>query len=444
MNLDEWKEKNKYSKSYAHFDDRVSLDEVWSYIIDSNNIKKHSFYPFIHYSKELTKFKNGTEIPKKRSICYSAHVDRYIYSYYGYILNEIYNKRVIKEGINNTAIAYRNNLKKNNIDFSKEAIDFIRKAESCYIMIGDFTNFFDNLDHVYLKERLCDLLEVKRLPDDFYAVYKNITKYSTWELKDILSYYKLPNNNFGIRQLNMKKRIFNIREYRELKRQSINNAKKNPNSYGIPQGSAISAVLSNIYMLDCDKKIKNLADKYNGLYMRYSDDIILIIPKVDYNNFKVIYDEIIDLFSSIYVSLQSEKTQFYTYDNKKLLNCNNCFNNLPNGKNQLSYLGFTFDGQNVTIRPKTISKYYYRMYRKISTIVKCGGMSKKGKRISAENLYIKYSVKGSKSSKCKGNFLTYVDRANRIWEGKELITRDTKRHLVKIRKGLDKIKSNNK
>ena len=45
-------------------------------------------------------------------------------------------------------------------------------------MIGDFTDFFDNLNHVYLKKQLCDLLSVNRLPDDFYAVYKNVTHFS--------------------------------------------------------------------------------------------------------------------------------------------------------------------------------------------------------------------------------------------------------------------------
>ena len=54
-------------------------------------------------------------------------------------------------------------------------------------MIGDFTNFFDNLDHLYLKQQLCQLLGVCQLPDDYYAVYKSVTKYCKWDLNDLLT-----------------------------------------------------------------------------------------------------------------------------------------------------------------------------------------------------------------------------------------------------------------
>lgn len=53
---------------------------------------------------------------------------------------------------------------------------------------------------------------------------------------------------------------------------------KNPNSYGIPQGSPISALLANVYMLDVDKKVYEIVAAQNGMYMRYSDDFIIILP----------------------------------------------------------------------------------------------------------------------------------------------------------------------
>lgn len=53
-------------------------------------------------------------------------------------------------------------------------------------MIGDFTHFFDNRDHDYLKRQWCSLLKSDRLPDDHYSVFKNVTAYSKWELKDLL------------------------------------------------------------------------------------------------------------------------------------------------------------------------------------------------------------------------------------------------------------------
>ena len=34
----------------------------------------------------------------------------------------------------------------------------------------------------------------------------------------------------------------------------------------------------------------------------------------------------------------------------------------------INYLGFLFDGKNIKIRPRAITKYYYRMRRKARTI----------------------------------------------------------------------------
>ena len=93
----------------------------------------------------MSKFKRGKGVvPKKRDICYAAHIDRCIYQYYSHILNEKYNERTTCDGISNVAVAYRTNLGKSNIQFSKAAYDFIRKTENCYVMIGDFTHFFDD------------------------------------------------------------------------------------------------------------------------------------------------------------------------------------------------------------------------------------------------------------------------------------------------------------
>ena len=73
---------------------KVSLDKVWNYISNPDNIMKHGFYPFIHYEKKFNKFtkKDGMGYIKEKSrhLCYSAHIDRYIYSYYGYLLNQKY------------------------------------------------------------------------------------------------------------------------------------------------------------------------------------------------------------------------------------------------------------------------------------------------------------------------------------------------------------------
>ena len=50
--------------------------------------------------------------------------------------------------------------------------DAIRSFPQCFILVGDFTNFFDNLEHQYLKKMMCEVLGVERLPQDYFSVFK--------------------------------------------------------------------------------------------------------------------------------------------------------------------------------------------------------------------------------------------------------------------------------
>jgi len=171
--LSRWKWKNRRARKYVHFDERLGLKEVWHYISNPENIEKHSFYPFIFFKMIQTKYvvdENSKTASKKRikkckprDIYYSAHTDRYVYSYYGHLLNQIYNQRVDADYTDNASIAYRDNKEgMNNIHSARKAYDFIRKQDSCFVIIGDFNNFFDNLEHSYLKERWLDLLDLLR------------------------------------------------------------------------------------------------------------------------------------------------------------------------------------------------------------------------------------------------------------------------------------------
>jgi hypothetical protein len=77
------------------------------------------------------------------------------------------------------------------------------------------------------------------------------------------------------------------------------------------------------------------------------------------------------------------------------------------------------------------------MYRKLKTINKSNGYTKKGNKISNKKLYTKYSEKGANIG--NGNFLTYVNRSEKIFGKNESIKRDTKNHMKKIK---DKLKIN--
>lgn len=155
--------------------------------------------------------------------------------------------------------------------------------------------------------------------------------------------------------------------------------------------------------------------------MRYSDDFIIVIPNVSENKMITIYSKIKYILNSIpNLKLQQEKTQFYSFINNSLKNCGNKFGERADISNRfINFLGFTFDGQQIFIRDKTISKYYYRMYRKAKTIAKSHGYSKYGKKISNEMIYKRYSIKGAYDK--PGNFITYVDRAQRMFNNQKSI-----------------------
>lgn len=452
MDILEWKKKNELPVGYTHFDKKIGLKSTWNYVTDPKKVSQHSFYPFIHYDQEFYKFskKDGKNqvTCKKRPICYSAHIDRCIYKYYGFLLNEKYNEYALNNGIDDCVIAYRTNRAKNdnnNIYFAKKAFDFIKKGD-CSIMVGDFTSFFDTLEHIYLKKMLRKVLNVSSLPDDWYTVFKNVTKYSIWKLVELLKLNNLKDTYRDKKEFNSKELALKKEDFKKLKGKYI---KTNRKKLGIPQGSAISGVLSNVHMIEFDQRISDIISS-DGIYMRYSDDFIIIVPKNEKNEFKKIKEYVHNVVNQIDgLTLQSNKTQIFSFENSSIVNCTNQYQEEgENGNDYIDYLGFVFDGKMVTLRDKTISKYYTRMYKKLKYIIKCNGVSKYGNKISYKNLYIRYTQKGinvknkSNNSKSKGNFLTYVKRAERIFgEENEGITLSTKRHMLKIRRKRDKLKN---
>lgn len=437
MDLEEWKQRNAEARCYAHFDRKAKLNnDVLSYITNPENVSKHGFYPFIHYKKNLTKYsrQSGKE-DKSRDLYYAAHIDRYIYSYYAYLINEKYNPYLAAHGLDGVAIAYRNDLHKSNIEFAKEAVDFMRKCGQCFVMVGDFSKFFDNIDHAYLKDRLCKVLGVDLLQQDYYAVFKNVTKYSKWELLDLLDINGLENTRKGVRVLNSRDRVLTPGAFRKNKAVYLT---KHEEGYGIPQGSPISAVLANVYMVDIDERINDLVLAHGGKYMRYSDDTIIIVPDVQEDEFMALHDEVCKIIATVeHLQLEKRKTKVYEFEHGHV-RCSE-----SGRKNVIDYLGFSFDGKEVTLRDKTISKYYCRLYRKAKQIAACGGRTQKGNKVSCKNLYAKCSIKGAyllKDNERRGIFITYVDRAQKIFKN-EPINRCTKRHMLKVRRVLDTIKS---
>ncbi len=420
-------------KRYRHFDKNRHISWINKYVTNPENIYKHAFYPFILDKKVIKRFNNnaGEKVPKTRQIMFSSHVDRYIYQWYNSELNLLYNNFTKENGINKCSVAYRYNYGKNNINIANEVFGKILNMDNAYIIIGDFEKFFDFLDHNYLKLMLCKLLNVEKLPNDYYAVYKNITKYSFFNIEDLAIILNIKKDKFYRSKESISNEILRKHKKKYLK--------VNKNKYGIPQGSSISSVLSNIYMLNCDQIINSYVSARNGVYRRYSDDFIIAIPNINDNEFEKLKNFIDDTFKSNgNPKVEEKKTKIFKFVDNKLINITNEYTNIKqNPKNKIDYLGFEFDGKNIKICDRTISRFCYKMRKKIKTIAICKEVTKKNNKVSRKNLYKLYSKKGKNIG--LGNFITYSEKADKIFSEIVSYKSFTKRCDKILKKNLKKM-----
>jgi len=485
------KEKLKDTKGYTHFDKRSNLEQNMKYVSCPDNVKNHHFMPLIHFNDISKKF--DASKPKKfkqkvRPLYYSAHIDRSIYVFYANILNEKYNKRIRDCGIDDAVIAYRTNLnKKSSIDFALMAFAEMKKLKDCYVMIGDFTSFFDELDHKILKYKIKDLLGVESLSEDWLKVFNQITKYQYVELgtliylhcrkegylKDLFKQkwvkgkyhsflacpmidYKVENkltdesdnislleDRINCRCIDKENNIWRkgacvntkcYKSFNKISKISISDINKlqkvhklikqynhKERKRGIPQGTAISAILANIYMLDFDRQVNSSVESLGGKYMRYSDDFIVIIPKC--SDLKSVLSELYKNINRVKLEVKDEKTQIYEFDINSIKKVKDITSEYvkvqKKDKNMIEYLGLAYDGNMVAIKEATKFKFLRRASRKLRGIEKQRRMVQNEGDIGTRNFILNYTKKGSKGyvdrktgRRVSGNYFAYENRAN--------------------------------
>lgn len=442
-------EAHKDCKGYAHFDRRVSLerDSIRTYVLNPGKVAVHSFYPFIHFEHKQVKYKKGkTRAEKKikrRQLYYCCHLDRCVYQRYAFLLNEKYQEWVHSHHFGSAAVAYRSDLGKNNIQLAKEAFDEIQKCSSCFIMVSDFQDFFDNLDHTYLKKMICRILGVLSLPPDYYAVFKNVTKYAYWDWEKLVQAAGKAINTPGVRtELNHQKQILTKKQFLAHK----NDIQKNTSGKGIPQGAPISAVLANIYMIEFDEMLNCYAEAHGGKYMRYSDDMFIAIPYTDEHEIQTYEEDIASFVEKMdgKVIVQQEKTKQYLYHDGYIRKIGDV---QKPSENQISYLGFILkENHQVVMRPRAITKYYYRMRRKAYTVGKNHWKSPKGRPIWAKKLYMTYSSPAEQTGIRENHtFIDYARKAQNLlqmendFEVKALIQWHKQKIALAIKKGMKEI-----
>ena len=181
-------------------------------------------------------------------------------------------------------------------------------------------------------------------------------------------------------------------------------------------------------MLDFDVSAKRVIHQSHGLYKRYSDDIIVVIPS---KKKSTILEELYTNIQDLKLNIKKEKTQIFKFTrNEKGLNCAQEFPEGPNPHKKLSYLGFEYDGKEVLLKSNSLSRYQ----RKMQKAVRRGKFFAKLPKNPApgelfkQRLFKGYSYKGAqrrqrwKYDKLTknwkrvryhdwGNFLTYVEKS---------------------------------
>lgn len=482
---------------------------VWiePYVKNPLIVAAHNFLPFIHKKSKVRKFrkeycevcgkllytiKDGKKTtrkaskPKERELFYAGHLDALVYSYYAELLTKEYEKILSNKNLTDVVTAYRkipithgSKKYKCNIDFAVDVFKSINEyPKDNFVAIAfDIKGFFDNLNHKLLREQWKKVLGLttEPLPDDHFNVYRNITRFSYIDLVDIFQEFqnqifvkasahgnptitrkrvskikylkKADAIAFCTKEEYLKKRKSLVKKQRFIKDATGITKTKD---FGIPQGSPISAVLANIYMLDFDYEINKYLESIGGIYRRYSDDMVAICPLDKKNE---VIKEFTDKIKESYLTIQDKKTQIFHFERqRRVLRCGQEFPNGINYNKNFIYLGLEFDGKNAKIKSASISGFYRKMKRTI----------KRGKHFSNQpnnkysgelfkaRLLKRFSYKGANrrnkyiwnASKSYfevsqhfdwGNFISYAKKAQKI-KFPNKIKSQTKRHWNKLEK----------
>jgi hypothetical protein len=433
------KHKNRKKKGqYLHFDKRIpslSKDGVKS-VWNPNVVARHSFFPFIRFVKEIKHYqkvsgtKKKTLIPKKRPIDYAAHYDAAIYSWYSYILLSLYEKELDRRAISEVPIAYRSLEGKSNIEFAGDIIAFIKAHPDFEVLTFDVEKFFETLDHLKIKEQWAKLLGVARLPDDHYHVFRSLTEYHYVDIEKLQKIFGFSHKDHSRRQ-----QVCSSDEFRLKVRdaglivKNVRYRKENDERYpvGIPQGTSLSCVLANLYMIDFDEAVSLFITSIGGLYRRYSDDVIVVVPK---SYAPAVESHIEEEAKDIDLTLNKNKTERHHFVDKDGVLV--CFDSAKNKVAPLQYLGIQFDGEEGFLRHAGIAKFQRRRNRAVRGTI---NRLQKGRHIPKKMYLNKFTYEG------KENYLDYASRAQKGLKSKKIKrqvprTRISKQLREQIRKNL--------
>ena len=434
-------------RSYSHFDTPISRKSAEAIVTNPVEIVSHRFWPFVRRVDKTKRYKKDSETGgrkisiKYRPIEFASHVDSHIFSYYADLLTLTYEKRLEDEECASCIIAYRS-LGKTNVHFAAEAFEETRESAPCAVLAFDVKGFFNNLDHDLVKDEWRSVVGVDRLPEDHYAVFRAITKYSFVKERRLK---KLFAKHYQDRKTQRRRRdregrllpvprICTPRQFRERVQRQGDPRRTlvavNKSGKGIPQGSPISALLANLYMLPFDRALHEYITSIGGSYRRYSDDLLIVCPIDKSVEVEAKVNEQIERGRKL--KLGPDKTErFAAYRTGETLAITKLGKDGVTASEEaaVQYLGFEFDGSHTRLRSSSLTRYYRRMARAVKREKKRVEKAKrdgKDAQFSTRRLYRSYSHVGAT------NFPRYAYRAARIM-GSPAIQRQLRRHAHTLR-----------
>ncbi len=427
-------------KSFLHFDFALPYTKAEKFVTDANAVAKHDFSPLIHYTRIFRQYKKNKNTGKaelklkSRNIFYASHRDGYIYSYYSQEISKKYESFLKRSDLTSNILAYRffklpSGKGASNVDFAKEIFSLIGKNKECAVLCLDIKSFFDNINTQVLERnwaRVCFNDKTVTLRHDHKRVFDSLANFTYVEEKDIKRYFDTEprkrgrNTNRNKKELRLERnkskhtRICCYSKLREANtnydsRKKLIRSKTQLGITGIPQGTAISGLLSNIFLIDFDIEAKKAAKDKVGIYKRYSDDIVFILPlTTDLKGFEKQISDILFKVSGGQNAINPKKTErnFFKKQGNKLI----CLSE-AGVKSKSQYLGFTFDGSRIEIRNSSISRNRAKISYLIRKFKKRKIKNTNKKAINTRAVYKAQSARKITPFQKKSGFTFYAKKA---------------------------------
>lgn len=396
-------------RRYRHFDDPIPDSIRKAGFALAAFGKKHQFRPLLGFTDEKRRVFRDNDgklqtNTKPRPIRYASHQDAAYMQAYSEYLSTRYEAALSAHHLGQSVLAYRPT-GLTNIHHAKSLFDEIRQRSNCNVVAVDISGFFDTLVHSHLRSELCRVLGAEKLEGHDWHVFRNITRYAWVETTDLDAVLGKKRTKGS--------RICKPHDFdRHVRGRKSGLVQVRPDPHGIPQGTPISGLYANIYLLSFDQRMAELSAKLGGSYRRYSDDIALVVPS------DVDGQELVDVvqkhLADFDLCLSEDKTDMAKFTAHPLA-CDH----------PIQYLGFVFDGQTTTIRDSSLNRYREKMRSGIHAKM----VAAKAQRIPSNQVYqrevrSRYTHLGKRR-----NFMQYAYRASEILDAPE-IRQQVKAHVT--------------